>query len=104
MATDYTADELWSEMIRHQGSCFQTAKGLDFTYEIRGYEMFVDRKQKSITFSSVSMAYEKVRELGGIVTGPKKLGVFGASYLYPVFVRLGVSRGGMKSPAEEPMQ
>ena len=29
-------------------------------------------------------------ELGGLVTGPKKLGVFGASYIYPVFVEIGV--------------
>lgn len=29
-----------------------------------------------------------------IVEGPKKLGVFGASYLYPVFVRLGVIKKG----------
>ena len=28
----------------------------------------------------------------GVVAGPKKLGTFGASYLYPVFVRIGVIR------------
>ena len=32
--------------------------------------------------------------LGENATGPKKLGVFGASYLYPVFVRLGVIKKG----------
>ena len=35
-------------------------------------------------------AFQKALELGEKATGPKKLGVFGASYLYPVFVRLGV--------------
>ncbi len=54
--------------------------------------MKVDRKNKSITRSSVEIAYQKVLELEGIVTGPKKLGVFGASYLYPVFIRIGVIR------------
>ena len=33
--------------------------------------------------------YKKAQELG-CVTGPKQLGVFGASYLYPVFLRLGI--------------
>ena len=49
--------------------------------------MFIDRKEKSVTRSSVELAYQKAQELGR-VTGPKQLGVFGASYLYPVFVRL----------------
>lgn len=52
----------------------------------------MDRKEKSITRATVDLAYQKVLEMGGIVEGPKKLGVFGASYLYPVFVRLGVIR------------
>ena len=45
---------------------------------------------KTIT---VFMAFRKAMELGGVVAGPKKLGTFGASYLYPVFVRVGVIRG-----------
>ena len=52
--------------------------------------MFVNRKEKSITRATVNLAFEKGLELKSVVTGPKKLGVFGASYLYPVFVRLGV--------------
>ena len=28
-----------------------------------------------------------------LVTGPKKLGIFGASYLYPIFMELGIIRG-----------
>ena len=39
------------------------------------------------------MAFRKALELGGAVAGPKKLGTFGASYLYPVFVRIGVIAG-----------
>ena len=52
--------------------------------------MFVNRKSKSITQATVFMAFRKVQELGGAITGPKKLGTFGASYLYPVFVRIGI--------------
>lgn len=54
--------------------------------------MFVNRKSKSITQATVFMAFRKAMELEGTVAGPKKLGTFGASYLYPVFVKLGVIR------------
>ena len=55
--------------------------------------MFVNRKSKSITQATIFMAFHKAMELGGAVAGLKKLGTFGASYLYPIFVRLGVIRG-----------
>lgn len=85
-------DTLWSMLIYLQGCVFLTAKGLKFTYKIKGGEMFVNRKSKSITQATVFMAFRKAIELGGAVSGPKKLGTFGASYLYPIFVRLGVIR------------
>ena len=87
--------ELWELLKFLQGCVFLTAKGLKFTYKIRGDEMFVNRKSKSITQAAVSMAYNRAVELmkeTGSVTGPKQLGTFGASYLYPVFVRIGVIR------------
>ncbi len=84
--------KLWEKMVQHQGTRFYTAKKLQFTYMIRGGELFVDRKSKSITQSTVFIAFHKALELEGIVAGPKKLGTFGASYLYPVFMRLGVIR------------
>ena len=83
---------LWSMLIYLQGCVFLTAKGLKYTYKIKGGEMFVNRKSKSITQATVFMAFRKAMELGGIVVGPKKLGTFGASYLYPIFVKLGVIR------------
>lgn len=85
--------ELWSMLIYLQGCVFLTAKGLKFTYKIKGSEMFVNRKSKSITQATIFMAFRKVMELRGVVAGPKKLGTFGASYLYPIFVMLGVIRG-----------
>lgn len=84
---------LWETLILFQNKTFKTAKGLPFTYTIKGGELFVNRKEKSITRATVEIAFRKARELEGRVTGPKKLGVFGASYLYPVFVRIGVIRG-----------
>ena len=85
--------ELWSMLIYLQGCVFLTSKGLKFTYKIKGGEMFVNRKSKSITQATVYMAFRKALELGGTASGPKKLGTFGASYLYPIFMRLGVIRG-----------
>lgn len=84
--------KLWSMLLYLQGCVFLTAKGLKFTYKIKGGEMFVNRKSKSITQATIFMAFRKAMELGGAVSGPKKLGTFGASYLYPIFVRLGVIR------------
>lgn len=90
--SQYSAEEnlLWQRLREKQGEEFHTAKGLSFTYEIRGNEFFVSRRGKSITRSTVNIAYKKACEMGGIVKGPKTLGVFGASYIYAVFVSLGV--------------
>lgn len=88
-------EALWELMSRLAGCVFLTSKGLKFTYKIRGGEMFVNRKSKSITQATVFMAYWKAVELmkeTGSVNGPKQLGTFGASYLYPVFARIGVIR------------
>lgn len=71
---------------------FYTMRNLEFAYVIRGNEMFVNRKEKSITKASVGMALNKALELGGVVSGPKKLGTFGASYLYPIFLYFDIIR------------
>lgn len=43
------------------------------------------KKEKSISRSSVDLAFQKYLE--NDITGPKQLGVFGASYLLPLFQR-----------------
>ncbi len=83
-------ETLWDAIVLFDGYPFYTAKGLLFRYKVKGGELFVNRKEKSITESSVRICYEKAVEMNGDVSGPKKLGVFGASYLYPVLVRFGV--------------
>ena len=54
-----------------------------------GNEMWVGiggvKKEKSISRSSVDLAFQKYLEKD--ITGPKQLGVFGASYLLPLFQR-----------------
>lgn len=84
---------VWELLRQHAGEHFMTAKGLPFTYSIRGWELFVDRRAKSITFSTVAAALRKIDALlenGTVISGPKMIGCYGASYLYPVFAALGV--------------
>ncbi len=83
-------DRLWTLLKEHEGNEFVTAKGLAYSYVIKGGEMFVSRRTKSITAATIFMAYKRAEELEWIVTGPKKLGTFGASYIYPVFKKLGI--------------
>ena len=91
---------LWEALLLFANYPFQTAKGLKYSYTIKTGrngeylgEIVFDRKAKSVTRATINLAYEKaleIQEKEGYVSGPKKLGVFGASYIYPVFVRLGV--------------
>lgn len=81
-------DELWKLLEQHQGETFYTAKNLPFTYEIRGGEMFVDRRTKSITKATFERALERVKEDPEKVTGPKSLNVFGAPYIFALLLSL----------------
>lgn len=93
-------DYIWNLLLDHAGESFTTVRGLPFTYyqkiSQKGQplgELVIDRKEKSITRNSVLLAYRKavvLMDTEGCVSGPKKLGVFGASYLYPVFLKLGI--------------
>jgi len=88
-----TKDLLWETITTFEDYPFRTAKGLRFYYTVKGNELFISRKEKSVTRSSVNMAFETVVRLqreGSEITGPKMLGCFGASYLYPIFIRIGV--------------
>ncbi len=94
-AKPYTPEEmkLWEELTARQGTVFRTSKGMEFTYTIRGGEMFIARKEKSVTMATVFLSYRRAKEVQaaeGCVSGPKKIGTFGASYLYPVFLQLGI--------------
>jgi hypothetical protein len=93
------SQQLWHTIVLFENYTFYTAKGLKFRYTVQGQEIFVNRKKKSITRSSVDIAYEKVQNMraaGEPVNGPKKLGTFGASYLFPVFQRFGLIEGDSK--------
>ena len=86
---------LWEILVECQGFPFETAKSLAYTYSIKGNEMFVDRKDKSLTRATVQLAFHNalfLQRKGERVSGPKKLKTFGASYLFPIFIELGIIR------------
>jgi hypothetical protein len=86
-------EALWNALLKFEGYPFKTAKGLRYYYTIKGNEIFFSRKEKSVTKASVVIALETAIDLqknGTQITGPKMLRCFGASYLYPVFRKLGV--------------
>ena len=93
---------LWNAIKAFEGYPFSTAKGLRFSYVVKGgkngvptSEIIIDRKEKTITKSTILMAFHKAVELQkqqGYISGPKQIGGFGASYLYPMFLRFGMIR------------
>lgn len=115
---------LWKKIIEMEGVQFTTSgrgsrPGVQFTYTISrtpstgggrrytgesidgyGNELWImnadgSRKDKSISRSTVELAYSKAIEMNGKVSGPKKLGIpGGGSYLYPIFVKLGIIENG----------
>ncbi|MDD2980451.1 MAG: hypothetical protein PHN80_10805 [Hespellia sp.] len=85
-----TEQIVWNAITAFSGYPFYTSKGMKFCYSVHGGEMQVDRKKKSITRSSVLLFVQRAQEMydaGEEITGPKKIGTFGASYLLPVFNR-----------------
>ena len=90
MGQQLTPEAVWTLLETHQGEEFFTSKGLPFTYSIKGGEIFISRRSKTITRSTFLAACRKVCETPQTVTGPKALGVFGAPYLWALFLALGV--------------
>lgn len=91
---------LWDTLSRLSHVSFETSGrgdkgGVPFSFEIRGREMFIDRKEKSLTYATMMMAFRKAKQLQ-YVKGPKMLGTFGASYLYPIFLKLGICQRSEK--------
>lgn len=87
---------LWDIIEVHEGSKFETKKGLPFTYTIKGGELFTDRRERSITRSTFEKAFEKLYkdQVGETaprqIVGPKTLNVYGAPYVWAVFVGIGL--------------
>lgn len=84
MKKDITIDTLWELLELHQNETFYTMKKLPFTFTVKGGEIFVDRRSKSITKSTFEQALQKLRENPDLITGPKKLNSFGAPYIWAI--------------------
>lgn len=75
-------DSLWQLLSDHQNETFYTVKNLPFCYVIKGGELFVDRRTKSITKATFKQAIDRIVKSPEEVTGPKTLNVFGAPYVW----------------------
>lgn len=93
-----TEEALWEVIVQCQGVEFTTYSGLPFTYELRRgrngeytKELWIDRreKSKSLSWSSIRLAFEKVKNGKIAVNRPKALGdIRGVSYIYAIFLFL----------------
>lgn len=84
---------LWDAIVAFADYPFETETGLPMKYTVEGGEIFFNRKEKSVTRATVVRAFNRARQIQkteGRVSDSKKLGTFGASYLYPIFLRFGV--------------
>lgn len=91
-------EALWQQIVSAQGQQFFTARGLPFCYEVRGKQLFIDRKGKPVSQSSLKMAY--VRAKTEPVDGPKSLKTFGAPYVWGIFVGLGLVEAKKAPPSK----
>lgn len=97
----YLSDEaLWNCLVEHQGFLFHTSSGLPFKYHVKigrngqfTKELLVDRRveSKTLSWSSIALAFRNALAYEGIVLKPKALGdIRGISYIYPVFYHFGL--------------
>lgn len=94
---------LWDAIVAFADYPFKTETGLPMKYTVEGGEIFFNRKEKSVTRATVMRAFTKARQIQkaeGYVSGPKRLGTFGASYLYPIFLRIDVCSSTSSSKGE----
>ncbi len=97
-----TKGNLWDAIVGRQGETFLTKKGLPFTYYVKGGELFTDRREKSITRSTFEKAYDKLfQDRAGEtppcrIVGPKTLNVYGAPYVWAVFMGIGLIQEEMQ--------
>ena len=97
---DPSEETLWDCVIAFRGYSFHTIKGLPFSYIIKTgrngsltKELWIDRREgsKSLSWSSVLLAFRNVKEIGAVVERPKMLGdIRGISYIYGMFCRFGL--------------
>ena len=100
----WTEESLWDTVVAFQEYQFYTyAKHLPFQYQLKvgrdgtlNRELIISLRKdsKTLTWSSVRLAFEKAKECRGqVVSRPKALGdIRGISYVYAMFLEWGVVR------------
>ena len=93
-------ENLWDCVVAFCGYTFHTLTGLPFSYTIKTgkngnltKELWIDRREssKSLSWSSVLLAYGNIKKIGAVVERPKALGdIRGVSYIYGMFYRFGL--------------
>jgi hypothetical protein len=95
------SENLWQAVVAFQQYPFHTVSGLPFSYTVKrkrngeySRELLIDRRldSKTLTFSSIKLAFENALKLrGSVIARPKALGdIRGISYIYPMLYRLGL--------------
>ena len=107
MKEHLSEDNLWQAIIAFQEYPFRTVTGLPFRYKIKigkdgeyNRELMIGRREKSktLSWSSVKLAFDNNRLLTGIIEKPKALGdIRGVSYIYPILWRFGLIRVSEKT-------
>lgn len=95
-----TEENLWQAIVAFQGVPFRTASGLPFQYQLKvgrngnlNRELLIDRREhsKTLSWSSLRLAFERALATQKIVERPKALGdIRGISYVYPILWRFGM--------------
>lgn len=93
-------DSLWNAIAAREGKVFTTCRGKTFTFHIKTDKagdtqsaIVIDTNRVSITRATTLLAYHNALDIQskkGFVKKPGKLGTFGAIYLYPVFLDIGI--------------
>lgn len=97
-----TEKTLWNCVVAFRNYPFTTLSGLPFAYDLKmgrhgkfTKELWITRREnsKSLTWSSVVLAFRNIEEIGAEVERPKALGdIRGVSYIYALFCRFGLIR------------
>ena len=97
-----TEKTLWNCVVAFRNYPFTTLSGLPFTYDLKmgrhgkfTKELWITRHEnsKSLTWSSVVLAFRNIEKIGAEVERPKALGdIRGVSYIYALFCRFGLIR------------
>lgn len=95
-----TEENLWQAIVAFQGVPFWTASGLPFQYQLKvgrngnlNRELLIDRREhsKTLSWSSLRLAFERTLVTQKIVERPKALGdIRGISYVYPILWKFGL--------------